>query len=221
MWPTSLQVDKFVTVGDAAFGDVGAKLTAKHTVQLAGGQVGLALFTIAHFFEVLMSNVQKLLLGVIVTTAGYGEVELRFLNVLVALGVVDEILFEFVGGIGVDLADRTEVLHLQQFGDTLGNLALVVIDGVEGGYEDICIILYARLRFGGRCVQGNQRHRQTGMAHGDASEPRCERVDQRRSLLKGGEHHQLRGRISVFEDWSLAKSRVPECGETVLKQGLC
>ena len=34
----------------------------------------------------------------------------------------------------------------------------------------------------------------------------------RRSLLKGGGHHQLRGRISVFEDWSLANSRVPECG---------
>jgi hypothetical protein len=51
------------------------------------------------------------------------------------------------------------------------------------------------------------------MAHGDASEPRCERVGQRRPLLKGGGHHQLRGRISVFEDWSLANSRVPECGK--------
>lgn len=59
------------------------------------------------------------------------------------------------------------------------------------------------------------------MAHGDASEPRCERVGQRRPLLKGGGHHQLRGRISVFEDWSLANSRVPECDETVLKRGLC
>ena len=32
-----LQVDKLVTIGDAAFGYVGAELTAKHTVQLAGG----------------------------------------------------------------------------------------------------------------------------------------------------------------------------------------
>lgn len=31
-------------------------------------------------------------------------------------------------------------------------------------------------------------------------------------LLKGGEHRKLRSRISVFEDWSLAKSRVPESG---------
>lgn len=53
------------------------------------------------------------------------------------------------------------------------------------------------------------------MAHGDASEPRCERVGQQRPLLKGGEHRKLRGRISVFEDWSLAKSRVSGCGETV------
>ena len=100
----------------------------------------LAFFTVTHFFEVLMGDVQKLLLGVLVTPAGYGEVELGFLNVLVALGVVDEILFEFVGGIGINLADGTEVLHLQQFGDALGNLALVVIDGVEGGArrKDCC-----------------------------------------------------------------------------------
>ena len=38
-----LQVDKLITVGDAAFGYVGAELTAKHTVQLAGGQVGIVL----------------------------------------------------------------------------------------------------------------------------------------------------------------------------------
>ena len=87
-----------------------------------------------------MGDVQKLLLSVLVAPAGYGEMELRFLNVLVALGVVDEILFEFVGSIGVDLADGTEVLHLQQFGDALGNLALVVIDGVESGArrKDCC-----------------------------------------------------------------------------------
>jgi len=32
-----LQVNKLVTIGYAAFGYVGAELTAKHTVQLAGG----------------------------------------------------------------------------------------------------------------------------------------------------------------------------------------
>ena len=38
-----LQVDKLITVGDAAFGYVGAKLTAKHAVQLTSGQVGIVI----------------------------------------------------------------------------------------------------------------------------------------------------------------------------------
>ena len=133
-----LVVVYLVTIGGNAAGD-DVKMVVVGVV-VGVDKHGLALFTVAHFFEVLMGDVQKLLLGVLVAPAGYGEVELRFLNVLVTLGVVDEILFEFVRSIGVDLADGTEVLHLQQFGDTLGNLALVVIDGVESGArrKDCC-----------------------------------------------------------------------------------
>ena len=46
---------------------------------------GLAFFTISHFFEVLMGNVQKLLVGVFVTSAGDGKVELGLLDALVIL----------------------------------------------------------------------------------------------------------------------------------------
>ena len=53
------------------------------------------------------------------------------------------------------------------------------------------------------------------MAHGDASEPRCERVGKLRPVLEGSGNKQLRGRDSVFEDWRLAKSRMTECGEPV------
>lgn len=133
-----LVVVYLVAIGGNAAGD-DVKMVVVGVV-MGVDKHGLALFTVAHFFEVLMGDVQKLLLGVLVTPAGYGEVELRFLNVLVALGVVDEILFEFVRSIGVDLADGTEVLHLKQFGEALGNLALVVIDGVESGArrKDCC-----------------------------------------------------------------------------------
>jgi len=37
------EVNEIVTACDAAFGNVGAKLTAKHTVQFTGGQVGVIL----------------------------------------------------------------------------------------------------------------------------------------------------------------------------------
>ena len=62
-------------------------------------------------------------------------------------------------------------------------------------YEDICIVLYARLRTCGRHVQDSKLHRSVGMDAGDASEPRSERIGQRWSLLKGGEQRGLRGRM--------------------------
>ena len=62
-------------------------------------------------------------------------------------------------------------------------------------YEDICIVLYARLRTCGRHVQDSKLHRSAGMDAVDASEPRSERIGQRWSLLKGGEQRGLRGRM--------------------------
>ena len=54
------EVDEIVTVCDAAFGNVGAKLTAKHTVQFTGGQVGVVL---QHSIDKLIHAVQSLLFG--------------------------------------------------------------------------------------------------------------------------------------------------------------
>ena len=62
-------------------------------------------------------------------------------------------------------------------------------------YEDICIVLYARLWTCGRHVQDSKLHRSVGMDAGDASEPRSERISQLRPLLKGGELRGLRGRM--------------------------
>ena len=58
--------------------------------------------------------------------------KLRLLNALIVLiGVVEEKLFEFVGGIR--LVDQVETFHFKEFGNALRNLALVVINGMEGG----------------------------------------------------------------------------------------
>ena len=54
------EVDELVTVCDTAFGNVSAKLTAKHTVQFTGGQVGIIL---QHSIDKLIHAVQSLLFG--------------------------------------------------------------------------------------------------------------------------------------------------------------
>ena len=54
------EVNEIVTVCDAAFGNVGAELTAKHTVQFTGGQVGVIL---QHGIDELIHAVQSLLFG--------------------------------------------------------------------------------------------------------------------------------------------------------------
>ena len=72
---------------------------------------GLAFLTISHFFEVLMGDVQKLFVGVFVTSAGDGEVELGFLDALVILiGVVEKLLFQVIGG--VLLVNEVETFYL-------------------------------------------------------------------------------------------------------------
>ena len=53
----------------------------------------LSVLAIAYFFEILVGNIQKLLVGVLVAPAGDGEVELRGLDSLVvAIGVLGQIL---------------------------------------------------------------------------------------------------------------------------------
>ena len=92
----------------------------------------LSVLAIAHLTKVLVGNVQKLIVGVFIASAGDGKVELGFLDaVVILIGVVEEELFEFVGG--VRLVDQVEAFHFKEFGNALRNLALVVIDGVEGG----------------------------------------------------------------------------------------
>ena len=54
-----LQFNKLFTVCDAAFGNVGTKLAAKHTVQFTGGQVGIVL---QHGIYKLVHTVQAFLL---------------------------------------------------------------------------------------------------------------------------------------------------------------
>ena len=54
------EVNEIVTVCDTAFGDMSAKLTAKHTVQFTGGQVGVIL---QHGIDELIHTMQTLRLG--------------------------------------------------------------------------------------------------------------------------------------------------------------
>lgn len=92
----------------------------------------LAVLTIAHFFEVLVGNVQKLPIGVFVTSAGDGQMELGLLDTLVILiGVVEKLLLQLIWG--VLLVDEVETFYFQEFGNSLADLPLVIINGVEGG----------------------------------------------------------------------------------------
>ena len=92
----------------------------------------LSVLAIAHFTKVFVGNVKKLLVGVFIASAGDGEVELGFLDaVVILIGVVEEELFEFVGS--VRLVNQVEAFHFKEFGNSLRDLALVVIDGMEGG----------------------------------------------------------------------------------------
>lgn len=54
------EVDEIVTVCDTAFGDMSAKLAAKHTVQFTGGQVGVVL---QHGIDKFIHAVQSFFLG--------------------------------------------------------------------------------------------------------------------------------------------------------------
>jgi hypothetical protein len=79
---------------------------------------GLAFLTISHFFEIPMGDVQKLFVGVFVTSAGDSEVELGLLDALVILiSVIEELLFQVIGG--VLLVNEVETFYLQQFGNAL------------------------------------------------------------------------------------------------------
>ena len=93
----------------------------------------LAFLSISHFFEVLVGDVKKLLVGVFIASAGYGEVKLWGLNPLVmTIGVLGQILLQLVGRIGVYLPDKAKVFHFKEFGYSLTDLALVVVNSVEG-----------------------------------------------------------------------------------------
>lgn len=58
--------------------------------------------------------------------------ELGLLDTLVILiGVVEKLLLQLVWG--VLLVDEVETFYLQEFGNSLADLPLVIINGVEGG----------------------------------------------------------------------------------------
>ena len=79
---------------------------------------GLAFLTISHFFEIPMGDVQKLFVGVFVTSAGDSEVELGLLDALVILiSVIEKLLFQVIGG--VLLVNEVETFYLQQFCNAL------------------------------------------------------------------------------------------------------
>ena len=92
----------------------------------------LSVLAIAQLTKVLVGNVQKLLIGVFVASAGDGEVELGLLDaVVILIGVIEEELFEFIGG--VRLVNQVEAFHFKEFGNSLRDFTLVVINGMEGG----------------------------------------------------------------------------------------
>ena len=77
--------------------------------------VGVA---IAHFIEVFVGYLQKLLMGIFVSSAGNGEVELGFLDaIIILISVIDERLFQLFGCIV--LVNEVETFHLQKLGNTL------------------------------------------------------------------------------------------------------
>ena len=77
--------------------------------------VGVA---IAHFIEIFVGYLQQLLMGIFVSSAGNGEVELGFLDaIIILISVIDERLFQIFGCIV--LVNEVETFHLQKLGNTL------------------------------------------------------------------------------------------------------
>ena len=86
---------------------------------------------IAHFMELLMGNIQKLLLGVFMSPAGNGNMELRLADMLVSCRIVHQILLQLLGSVAINRANISEILHFKEHGLAFGYLSLVVLDGME------------------------------------------------------------------------------------------
>ena len=91
----------------------------------------LAFIIIAHFMEIPVGNIQKLLLRVFMSPAGDSNMELRLADMLVSCRVVHQELLQLLGRVVIDGSHITEVLHFKEHGLTFGHLSFVVLDGME------------------------------------------------------------------------------------------
>ena len=157
------EVDEIVTIGDAAFGDMSAKLAAKHTVQFAGGEVGIVL---QHGIDELVQAVQTLCLWLELQEVFQLQYVATFENGLV-LVVDDGIAVGLVLGAMKDQIDTKLLLHqlaklffvgshiaiLQEDGTELFPSALIGFEGLQvlldggqrQGVDDVTIALDAEI----------------------------------------------------------------------------
>lgn len=157
------EVDEIVTIGDAAFGDMSAKLAAKHTVQFAGGEVGIVL---QHGIDELVQAVQTLCLWLELQEVFQLQYVATFENGLVLM-VDDGIAVGLVLGAMKDQIDTKLLLHqlaklffvgshiavLQENGTELFPSALIGFKGLQvlldggqqQGVDDVAIALDAEI----------------------------------------------------------------------------
>ena len=91
----------------------------------------LPFIIIAHFMKILVGNIQKLLLGIFMSSAGDGNMELRLADMLVSCRIVNQVLLQLFGSIAISGSHITEVLHFKKHSLAFGNFSLVVLNGME------------------------------------------------------------------------------------------
>ena len=138
------EVDEIVTIGDAAFGDMSAKLAAKHTVQFAGGEVGIVL---QHGIDELVQAVQTLCLWLELQEVFQLQYVATFENGLVLM-VDDGIAVGLVLGAMKDQIDTKLLLHqLAKLFFVGSHIAVLLEDGTELfpsaliGFEGLQVLL--------------------------------------------------------------------------------
>lgn len=95
------------------------------------GKQRLPFLHVAHFFKVLVSELQHFVLKHFVPLAGEGDMELCFLNPVVPGGVFHEVTDQFIRGGLTECPECPEVFYLKQSCRAFRDLTFIVTDGVE------------------------------------------------------------------------------------------
>ena len=95
------------------------------------GKQRLTFFHIAHLFEIPMSKLQHFGFRHLMSLAGEGDMELRFLNPVVPGGVFHEVTDQFIRGGFTECSQCAKVFHLKQSCRSFRDFSFIVTDSME------------------------------------------------------------------------------------------